>query len=107
MPESQIYGKLLSLSRKVETITSLAKESTLARSVDYGDIWYFVKQNGILQYAYFSRNLTVYVVWSKTLPDAVINSLPVAYLKNKAAICNSFTNWLEEEYHRVQYIVRL
>lgn len=107
MTESQIYGKLLSLSRKAETIMSIAKESTLSRSVDYGDIWYFVKQNGILQYAYFSRNLTVYIVWMKTLPDVTLNALPVVYLKKKAAICNSFTSWLEEEYHRVSYIVRL
>lgn len=107
MIEPQTYEKLLSLSRKSETIAPIALGCTLCKAMDFADAWYFVKQDGRIEYAYFARNSTMYIVWPKALSGAAVNALPIGYLRKKAAIWNSFMAFLDEAYLRVSYIVRL
>lgn len=106
MSSAKIYDAILSLARKAEPVTRLPLGHTLSQANDYTDKWYFVKKNGRVQYAYFARKYTLYIVWPKTMQVAVAG-LPIAYLREKAVICNAFTSWLEINLYRVEYVTRL
>lgn len=107
MNSANTYNVILSLARKSEPLTRLALGSKLYKTNGYPDTWYFVKKNGSVQYAYFVRTHTLYIVWPKAIQAVAEDPMPIAYLREKAAICNAFTTLLETNLLRVEYVVRL